>query len=71
MEMESESSFTTHAMVVEAARTVTGSWPTGISAISSGAGTACVPGKKTESLPSRLLTARMRAPSGVISSGWV
>ena len=68
---ESETSFTTHASSFEIAFTDTGSIPTGISRIKTGAGFAGFDTSKTESRPSGVFTAKRRVPSGERQMGRV
>src|SRR3989440_5800977 len=64
---ESESQLTTHASRLFRAATLTGSMPTGISAVSTGDPETSW---KTESVALGELTASRRVPSGVKASGW-
>ena len=68
---ESETSLTTHASSFETALTETGSIPTAISRIKTGAAFDGLETSKTESRPSGVLTAKRRVPSGDKQTGRV
>ena len=65
---ESDIQLTTHASRLLRAATLTGSKPTGISAVSTGEPKT---NWKTESVALGVLTASSRVPSGVSASGWI